>query len=159
VQTPGEILHESVSCGDCELDRGSGAHRGRSCPFIVYRCARDQLLCRVGDAADHVWLVRHGAIGLTRSPADESGRGFTGEVDSLRLPGGYVGLECLLLDRYVYSARALSPSTVCRASREAFTAWLRQSHERVAEVMRRVLEELVPEDVHPVSARGGRPEG
>jgi len=105
-------------------------------PFVVRRYERDELLCLAGDPADHVWLVQQGAVGLTRS------RG-TDRLDVLRLPGSYVGLECLVGENYLFTARALSQCNLCGATREAFAGWLRENDARVARVMRTVLEELL----------------
>jgi CRP-like cAMP-binding protein len=160
VPTPGAILLQSVSCSDCALGRASGADEGQFCPFIMRSCGRDHLLCRSGDAADYVWFVKQGVIGLSRSRVEEDARPDADEVDALRLPGSYVGLECLLADRYLYSARTLSPATLCGATRDGFSAWLRQSDERVAAVMRAVLEELLTDARHPSAAgAAGRSDG
>ena len=106
-------------------------------PFVVRRYERDQLLCLAGDPADYVWIVEHGAVGLTRS------RDQTDRLDVLRLPGSYVGLECLVGDHYLFTARALSRCSLCGATRDSFAGWLRQNDERVALVMRAVLEDLL----------------
>jgi len=106
-------------------------------PFVVRRYERDQLLCLAGDPADYVWIVEQGAVGLTRS------RDQTGRLDVLRLPGSYVGLECLVGDHYLFTARALSRCSLCGATRDSFAGWLRQNDERVALVMRAVLEDLL----------------
>ncbi len=106
-------------------------------PFVVRRYERDQLLCLAGDRADYVWMVKQGAVGLTRSRDD------TDRLDVLRLPGSYVGLECLVGEHYLFTARALSRCSLCGATRDSFAGWLRQNDERVALVMRAVLEELL----------------
>jgi CRP-like cAMP-binding protein len=136
-QRPAAIEIENISCDGCEVGRAAGAEEGQFCPFIIRRYTRDQVLCLAGGAADYVWFVKDGVIALSRSRDDAD------EVQALRLPGSYVGLECLVSGTYVYSARALSPCTLCGATREGFLGWLRQSDERVATVMRAVLEELV----------------
>jgi CRP-like cAMP-binding protein len=136
IKRPGAIELEIVACAEGELGRSGGAEEGHSYPFVVRRYARDQVLCRAGDDADHVWFVTEGVVGLSRSPDD------AGEVHALRLPGSYVGLECLVSGSYVSTARALSHCTVYGATRAGFLGWLRQSDERVATVMRAVLEEL-----------------
>lgn len=106
-------------------------------PFVVRRYERDQLLCLAGDPAEYVWLVQQGAVALTRS------RGDIERLEVLRLPGSYVGLECLVGDSYLFTARALSQCNLCGATREAFAGWLRENDARVARVMRAVLEELL----------------
>jgi CRP-like cAMP-binding protein len=136
IKRSGAIELEIVSCAEGELGRTAGPEDGQSYPFIVRRYARDQVLCTAGDDANHVWFVTEGVVGLSRS------RSEAGEVHALRLPGSYVGLECLVSGSYVNTARALSHCTLYGATREGFLAWLRQSDERVATVMRAVLEEL-----------------
>jgi CRP-like cAMP-binding protein len=105
-------------------------------PFVVRRYERDELLCLAGDPADHVWLVQQGAVGLTRSRD-------TDRLEVLRLPGSYVGLECLVGESYLFTARALSQCNLCGATREDFAGWLRENDARIARVMRSVLEELL----------------
>lgn len=147
MRTPDPTSLAAISCDSCELGRISGAGKGQFCPFIVRRYADRQRLCLAGDSADHVWFVKQGVIGLSRSRED------AGELDSMRLPGSYVGLECLLGDRYRYTARALSPCTLCGATRAGFLGWLRQSDERIAAIMRAVLGELLGD---PGGPGGGR---
>lgn len=106
-------------------------------PFVVRRYERDQLLCLAGDPADYVWLVQQGAVGLSRSRREAD------RLEVLRLPGSYVGLECLVGESYLFTARALSQCSLCGATRDGFAGWLRQNDERVARVMRSVLEELL----------------
>jgi CRP-like cAMP-binding protein len=113
------------------------SHLGGRHPFAASRFERDQLLCLAGDPAEYVWIVQRGAVGLTRS------RDATDRPDVLRLPGTYVGLECLIGECYLFTARALSRCWLRGATRDRFTGWLRQDDDRVALVMRAVFQQLL----------------
>ena len=69
------------------------------------------------------------------------GPGEPDRLDTLRLPGGFVGLECVLRDTYASTARALARSTLCGATRDGFLRWVRESDDRVRLVMRAALDD------------------
>ena len=122
-----------VSCDGCPVGRASGVGRGQFCPFIVREVERGEVLCRAGDPADHVWMVKKGAIGLGLV------RGDLDRLDTIRLPGTFIGLECLLQETYVATARAIAPARLCSATRDGFQRWARDSNDRLALVLRAVL--------------------
>jgi CRP-like cAMP-binding protein len=124
---------ERVACGDCPVGRASGAGKGQFCPFIIRQYARGDVLCLCGGPADHVWFIKAGVVGLSRSADPDQG-----DVDTVCLPGSFVGLECLIEDRYLRTARTLSNAMLCGATAEGFHRWLRQSDERLTLVMHAV---------------------
>jgi CRP-like cAMP-binding protein len=130
---------ESITTHDCPLGQTSCADQSEFCPFIVRRYAGGELVCLIDDPAEYVWFVREGIIALDRSrePGDEI------QADALRKPGSFVGLESLVVDRYLRSARTVSHATLCGATREGFNRWMRQSDQRLATVMHTVFEELL----------------
>src|SRR6185503_7501612 len=95
-----------VACSDCPVGRASGLGRGQFCPFITREFPRGTVLCTAGEPADHVWLVKRGVVGLGLV-RDEPDR-----LDTLRLPGTFVGLEALMGDRYVATARTVAHTTL-----------------------------------------------
>jgi CRP-like cAMP-binding protein len=137
MRSPSYLLHHEVSCRDCDVGLASGVDRGQFCPFIIRRYRRGDLLCLADAPIEHVWFVKQGVVGLTVSR--ELSR--EGEIDGLCLPGSFVGLECLVGDRYLRTARFLSAASLCGATSEGFRSWLSQSQERVEVVMRAVLED------------------
>ncbi|HYU14920.1 MAG TPA: cyclic nucleotide-binding domain-containing protein [Candidatus Acidoferrum sp.] len=153
---PGAICLEDITCGDCALGRASGADRGQFCPFIIRRYGRGDLLCLAGDPVDYVWFIKEGVVGLSRSRELDQ----LDEVEGLCLAGSFVGLECLVGDRYLRTARALSNASLCGATREGFLRWMRVNDERVATIMRAALEDpiLVGHADHLASRLPG-PEG
>jgi CRP-like cAMP-binding protein len=132
------IEFEGISCHDCALGRASGAGRSQLCPFIIRHYKRGEVICLAGDPAGYVWFVKQGVVGLDRS-RDE--RDELDKLDGLRLPGSYIGLECMVDQVYLRTARAVSSVTLCGATRDGFYAWLRQDDERIATIMRAVLED------------------
>ncbi len=143
------IAVEGVQCSNCALGRASGADAAQFCPFIVRQHARGAFLCDAGAPADYVWLIKEGVVGLGRSPHDVD------QLEAIRLPGGYIGLECLVRDTYLCTARALTRVTLCGATREGFQRWLRQTDERVGTVVAAALRDpLLVEMIH---SQGGLP--
>jgi CRP-like cAMP-binding protein len=134
---PAVLQLDDVACSGCALGRASGADRGQFCPFIIRHHARDEILCLAGEPADHVWLVKQGVVGVDRSRDAGQPEG----LEALRLPGSYIGLECLSGGRYLRTARALTPVALCGATRDGFFRWLRQDDERAATIMRAVLDD------------------
>lgn len=135
--TAGEF--ESVTTHDCPLGRTSCADGSQFCPFVVRRYGEGELLCLIDEPAEYVWFVREGIIALDRSrdPRHEI------RADALRRPGSFIGLESLVVERYLRSARTVSHATLCGATRQGFNRWLRQSDQRLASVMHSVFEELL----------------
>lgn len=129
----GAVALDGVECSGCTLGRASGAHSGQFCPFIVRNYARGELLTTSGDPADYLWMVKEGVVGLTRSKDDLD------QLEALRLPGDYVGLECLVRDSYLCSARALTRVTLCGATRDGFQRWLRQEDGRLRVILEAAL--------------------
>jgi CRP-like cAMP-binding protein len=122
-----------LSCDACAVGCASGRSLVQFCPFIIRQYQQGAELCRAGEPADYVWLVKDGLIGLGAAPGEPD------HLDALRLPGSFVGLECLLGDSYVSTAKALSRATLCGATREGFLRWVRGSDERLRLVTRAVL--------------------
>lgn len=131
-----------VVCGSCPIGRASGLGRGQFCPFITRELERGEIVCTAGEPADHVWLVKRGVVGLGLS-RDEPDR-----LDTLRLPGTFVGLECLLEDRYRATGRTVARTSLCGATREGFRRWARESDERLALIVRAALRDSILTSIH-----------
>jgi hypothetical protein len=122
-----------VRCATCPLGQASGAGRGQFCPFITREVGRGEVLCRAGEPAGYVWMVKKGAVGLGLAQGDLD------RLDTIRLPGTFIGLECLVQETYLATARTVARSTLCGATREGFRRWVRGSDERLALVLRAAL--------------------
>jgi CRP-like cAMP-binding protein len=133
----GAIHLEEVACSECALGRASGTDRAQFCPFIIRRHAPGEILCRAGDPAAYVWFVKDGVVGLDRSPDHPE------DVNELRLPGSYVGLECLMGGVYLRTARALSRAILCGATRAGLEQWLQGGDDRIAVIARAVFDEPI----------------
>lgn len=99
----------------------SGVGAGGFCPFIDRRHAIGQLLYLEGEAARHIWYVKSGTVVLVRRSRDSQGEG---RVRAVRFPGSLIGLEALISDRYVDSARTASDAVLCGITREGADAWV-----------------------------------
>jgi hypothetical protein len=121
---------EPVACHACRLGQLSGVGQGQFCPFVMRRYEPGDIVCLAGDTADHVWYVKSGIVGLRR--ARDMDR--NGDVDALCLPASFIGLECLVGDRFLHTARAISRAILCSATREGFQRWADQSDERAAAI-------------------------
>ncbi len=126
-----------VNCAACPIGQASGAGRGQFCPFITREVGRGEVLCRAGDAADYVWMVKKGAVGLGLTRADLD------RLDTIRLPGTFIGLECVVQETHAATARTVARATLCGATREGFRRWVRGSDERLALVMRAALRDPI----------------
>jgi CRP-like cAMP-binding protein len=118
-----------LTCDACPVGCASRS-AVQFCPFIIRHYERGALLCSAGAPADYVWLVKDGVIGLGTAAGEPD------RLDALRLPGTFVGLECLLQETYLASARALSRATLCGATREGFLRWVRASDDRLRLIVR-----------------------
>lgn len=117
----------SLDCARCPVGLASGGDRGQFCPWVTRDHAAGEVLGEAGDAADYVWFVKDGVVGLREPGSDR--------LASLRAPGSFVGLECLTAARRPATAVVLTPSLLCGATREGFIAWLGGSPERVGVVV------------------------
>lgn len=124
-----------MSCDACPVGCAAGRSAVQFCPFIIRHYERGAELCRAGQPADYVWLVKEGVIGLGSAPGEPE------RLDALRLPGGFVGLECVVGDTYVSTARALSRAILCGATREGFVRWVLAGEDRLRLVMRAVIDD------------------
>ena len=136
-ERPDTIDLGELSCDDCPVGCASGRQAAQFCPFIIRQYERGSELCRAGAPADYVWLVKDGVVGLGGGPDDPD------HLEALRLPGGYIGLECLVDTSYRYSARALARSTLCGATREGFFRWVRGSDDRLRLIMRAIINDPI----------------
>jgi CRP-like cAMP-binding protein len=102
------------SCAECEVGIAAGVGRDRLCPFSDRKRPAGDLLFGEGEVASHVWFVKAGTVALYRHE----------RVRAVRFPGTFVGLEALVSDTYIDSARAASAVTVCGLPRRAVDQWL-----------------------------------
>lgn len=74
-----------------------------------------------GEPADTVLYVKQGAVALARAAGDKHGEGTPHAV---RRAGSLVGVESIVRETYVDTARTVTESTICAASRDDMIAWL-----------------------------------
>jgi len=134
------------SCASCAIGKACGVGHGPLCPFVTRHRRAGEHLQRQGEAATSVSFIKSGAVALLRElPGGETLRAVRGG-------GALIGLEILLGDRYLDSARALTDVTVCELSRAGLDAFLGQ-----AAAARAVLEQAVRGLVD--APRGAGPDG
>jgi len=113
-------VDSGINCAQCSVGRASGLGAGAFCPFIDRNRRAGELLYLQGDTADHVWFVKRGTVVLSR--LDRSSE--TERAHAVRLQGAFIGLEAVVNDRYLDTARAATDVVVCGATRDGIDAWL-----------------------------------
>ena len=87
--------------------------------FVPRRKRAGEHIYDEGDPAEAIWYVRSGTVALVRSHAGGGER-----VRALRGEGAIIGLETLVGETHVDSARAATGVTVCVLCRSSLGTWL-----------------------------------
>ncbi len=110
-----------ISCIDCAVGLASGTAQGQFCPFVNRARQAGELLMLAGEPAEHCWFVKEGTVALYREAnAHDAGS----SAYAVRFPGSFVGLEAMVSDRYLDTARATTDVVVCGITRTGMDAWL-----------------------------------
>jgi CRP-like cAMP-binding protein len=110
-----------VNCRNCEVGAASGVGGGQFCPFVDRSRRAGELIYVEGEPAEHVWFVKSGTVVLQR---ESYGHETEGHVRAVRFAGTFIGLEGLVNDVYVDTARASTAVVLCGATRRGMDAWL-----------------------------------
>jgi CRP-like cAMP-binding protein len=110
-----------ASCSQCVIGQAAGVGHGQFCPFIDRARSASELIYLEGETASHVWFIKEGTVVLFRESGDQESEG---RVRAVRFPGTFVGLEALVSESYIDSARASTDVVLCGATREGIDAWL-----------------------------------
>jgi CRP-like cAMP-binding protein len=110
--------HGPESCAECPVGHASGTGQGGFCPFIDRQGQAGAILFEADSRAEYVWFVKRGTVVLSRPGADDRG------VRAVRFAGSFVGLEALVNDSYVDTARAVTDVVLCGATRDGIDAWV-----------------------------------
>jgi CRP-like cAMP-binding protein len=109
------------SCGDCPMGAVSGVGQGGKCPWVEGRRPASAFLYLAGEPADTILHIKQGAVMLSRA----TGPGRDDDVTwAVRRPGALLGMEGLVRDTYLDTARAVTDVVVCTATRTDVDAWL-----------------------------------
>jgi CRP-like cAMP-binding protein len=109
-------------------------------------------ICTESAPAERIWYVRSGTVALFRDAGELRGAGVPWAV---RKAGHLVGEECLVQSDYEDSAVALTPATLCAASREPFRAWIDHMGPAASQaVMTLVIKARCDESPRPTSSDG-----
>jgi CRP-like cAMP-binding protein len=92
--------------------------RGR-CPLTDVQHRRGDRLFSENDPATTVWFIKRGCVLLSRTSA-----AGVETPHAIRRAGSFVGMETLVRDRYLMTARVTSAAILGRGSREVVDAWL-----------------------------------
>jgi len=130
------------SCRDCSVGAASGEGQGQFCPLIRREYQAGELLYEQGGEANYVWYVRSGALEVASEPQVSQDP----PTRDRKSAGSFVGLESLIRDRYDGTARAISDSTLCGASRAGFAQWLGPQSQRTCTILRDLLGSQEPSD-------------
>ena len=91
------------------------------CPFVDRTRAAGELIYLEGEPAQQVWFVKQGTIALLRKGGENHAEG---RVRAVRFAGSFIGLETLVTDRYLDSARATTNVILCGTTRAGLESWL-----------------------------------
>jgi len=121
VADPKARQNARILCATCEIGAASAAGSGHFCPFVDRSRQAGELIYLEGEPANHVWFVKQGIIVLLRKGGENNAEG---RVRAVRFPGSFIGLEAVVTDRYIDSARATTDAVLCGTTREGVDTWL-----------------------------------
>jgi CRP-like cAMP-binding protein len=102
------------NCSTCAIQLAS-ARGSQMCPLLPRQARAGEVIYREAEPAGFGWYVISGTVVLSRRAlADARERGA----------GAFLGLETLVAETYLDTARALTEVTLCGGPREAFEGWL-----------------------------------
>lgn len=110
-----------ASCMLCPIGNASGVGSGGVCPMVDRRRPAGTCLFVAGETADTIHYVKQGAVALSRASGDKHGEGTP---HAIRRAGSLLGIEALVRDTYLDTARSVTEVTVCAAGRSEMLAWL-----------------------------------
>ena len=104
-----------ITCANCGI--GTSFPTIQGCSLIDRKRAANEVICVEGEPAEYIWFVKEGTLALHRAGTEDDGEG---RIRAVRFQNSIIGLEALISDKYVYTARAISDVTLCGAPREAW---------------------------------------
>ncbi len=110
-----------AECVVCPIGAAAAVGRGGRCPMVDRRHAAGARIYSAGESVQSVWYVKSGAVALTRGIDD--GEGY-GKLHALRRSGSLLGVEGLVRDKHLDSAKAITEATLCGAPREEMIRWV-----------------------------------
>jgi CRP-like cAMP-binding protein len=140
-----------TNCVGCPVGDASNVGEGDRCPMTDRRWKSGAMLFSAGEPASAVWFVKKGTVVLSK-PADQpDADGITWAV---RGPGAFLGLEALVRDTYVDSARAVTDVCACVTSLRELEAWLDRKHTAARAVLQCAVQAQVDDSPRRASADG-----
>ena len=130
-ETTGKRQRAVIECQRCPVGVASGMPLGQFCPFIVRDYPQDAVLYNVGQTADYIWFVKTGVVALT---------GDKGTCE-FKYANSFIGAEAVETGRYRATAKALSPVTLCGATRQGFAQWMSSHAESLCAAICRAFED------------------
>ncbi len=89
--------------------------------MVDRRRAAGTCLFVAGERAETFFYVKHGAVALSRAAGDREGEGTP---HAIRRAGSLLGVEGIVRDTYLDSARTVTETTLCAAPRNEMLGWL-----------------------------------
>lgn len=119
--TPGRSAARAAECAACLVGKAAGEGRGGRCPMADRPRPAGTWLYIEGERADKIWYVKRGVVVLSRLSDDSHGNSVAWAV---RPAGSLLGMEGLVRNDYLDSARAVTDVVICAASRDEIRSWL-----------------------------------
>ncbi len=112
---------EDPPCTVCEVGVASGTREGHFCPFVNRERKSGEIIYVEGEDAPRIWYLKRGTVVLMRKVSETRGEG---QVRAVRFPGSFIGLEAMVVDHYLDTARAATDVALCGITRDGMDAWL-----------------------------------
>ncbi len=93
---------------------------GGCCPLVDEPKRRAEYVHFEGEPATRIWFIKRGSAVLTRA----SKPGSVKVPVAIRIAGSFLGIEALVRDTYLDTARITSDAILCSASLDVASAWL-----------------------------------
>lgn len=136
------------NCVACPVGEASNVAMGDHCPMVEYEWKAGATLFSAGEPAETVLFLNHGTVVLSK-PSDDEGIAW-----AVRGPGSFLGLEGLVRDRYVDSARAITDVRACGTTRGSMHAWFDDKARAARTVLQCALHAQVEDSPRRASADG-----
>jgi CRP-like cAMP-binding protein len=100
---------------------GVDTSRGGRCPMVSRPRPAGTWLLVAGEPSERIMYLQRGAVTLSREGGDAR---HAGVIWAVRRAGSLLGIEALVRDTYLDSARAITDVVVCTAARAEIDGWL-----------------------------------
>jgi CRP-like cAMP-binding protein len=140
-----------TSCVGCPVGNASNVADGDRCPMVDRKWKAGATLFEAGEPAFTVWFIKKGTVVLSKPSDNPDADGIAWAV---RSAGSFLGLESLVRDTFVDSARAVTDLAACGTTLHGMEAWLEDRSKAARTVLQCTLQTQVEDSPRRASADG-----